>query len=277
MTVSLKRARDFVYSSGVLWERDLFAYLFQEGDVKRLQRSLQAHQNDDGGYGHAMEHDLRCPNSNPLALEFLLSALAQFDVPPGNILDGAGEWVARNRQADGTLCNPPEVLDYPHAPWWNEGGQSMPDSIVGNLIKFGKASDDVRATRMEWVQTHLTLDDIAATEWLFMAYHAYDYYLNEDRFPDVEMYRDATVKQIVTLAESAPEKQYTEVFRFAPTPDSRVAQAAPALVTRNLDYLQSTQREDGGWDDEHGLAHWQPYVTLRNLLVLRSYGREIGA
>src|SRR5687768_10357867 len=136
MAINLKRARDFVYSNGVLWERDLFAYLFQDGDLSRLQRSLQAYQNADGGYGNALEHDARCPQSHPLALEFLLGVLAQFDLPPGSLLDGAGEWVARSRQADGSLHNPPELLDYPHAPWWNEGGQSIPDSIVGNLIKY---------------------------------------------------------------------------------------------------------------------------------------------
>jgi hypothetical protein len=278
MAISLKRARDFVYSNGVLWERDLFAYLFQAGDLKHLQRSLQAHQNGDGGYGNALEHDVRCPQSNPAALEFLLGVLVQCDLPPGSILDGVGDWVARSRQDDGSLRNPLELLDYPHAPWWNEGGQTTPDSIVGNLIKYGKASDDLRESTMRWSQANRSLENIAATDWLFMAYHAYDYYMNEDRFPDVETYRDATVKLIVKLAENAPERQYHSLFRFAPTPDSRVARAMPeSLLTSCLDHLQATQQDDGGWTDQHDLAQWKPYVTIANLLALRSYGRDIGA
>jgi hypothetical protein len=273
MSINLKQARDFVYQNGVLWERDLFAVHFEGGSLERLHRSLRAYQNTDGGYGNAMEHDIRCPNSHPLALEFLLTVLAQNDLPPGDILDGAAAWVERNCAADGSLVNPPEVLEYPHAPWWNEGGQTMPDSIVGNLAKFGQTTADLRASTVRWVREHLTLDQIRANDWLFMAYHAYDYFMNTADVPDIEAHRAATIENIIACAAKAPEKQYYTLFRFAPTPDSPVARAlAPDLLQRFVDYLTATQQDDGGWNDEHGLAQWRPYVTVTNLLALRHFG-----
>jgi hypothetical protein len=273
MSIDLKRARDFVYQNGVLWERDLFAVHFEGGSLERLHRSLRAYQNADGGYGNAMEHDIRCPNSHPLALEFLLVVLVQNDLPPGDILDGAAAWVERNRAAAGSLINPPEVLDYPHAPWWNEGGQTAPDSIVGNLAKYGQATADLRASTARWVGEHLTLDQIRANEWLFMAYHAYDYFMNTADVPNIEAYRTATIENIVDCASKAPEKQYTSLFRFAPTPESPVARAMPPdLLRRFVDYLASTQQDNGGWRDQHDLPQWYPYTTVTNLLALRNFG-----
>lgn len=276
MAVNFKQARDYVYQNGALWERDLFAYLFQGGELRRVHNSLRCYRNDDGGYGHALEHDIRCPDSHPLALEFLLTVLVQTGLPAGNLLDGASAWVEQNQNADGSLRNPPAVLDYPHAPWWDGGGQTMPDSIVGNLIKYGKASDAVKRSTAAWVSQNLTLDAIRANEWLFMAYHAYDYFMNVDNFPEIEAYRAATIENIVECAQKAPERQYYTLFRFAPTPDSPVARAMPRdLLNRYLDHLAETQQPDGRWNDEHSLAQWMPYVTLTNLLILRNYGRDI--
>ena len=278
MSINLKRARDFVFSNGVLWERDLFAYHFLGGTLERLHRSFQAYQNADGGYGNALEHDIRCPQSHPLALEFLLTVLSYNELPSGPILDGTAAWVERNRNEDGSLRNSPEVLDYPHASWWDGGGQNMPDSIVGNLAKFGKASPDLIASTARWVQQNLSLDQIRANEWLFMAYHAYDWSFNVPDFPDAEQYRVATIENIVSGAKKLPPEQYHSLFYFAPTPDSPVARALPpALLARILDHLEQTQQDDGGWKDQHGLAQWYPYVTISNLLALRRYGRDIGA
>src|SRR5262245_23142932 len=176
MSVNLKRARDFVYASGTLWERALFATLFQGESVERLHQCWLSYKNPDGGFGHALEHDVRCPDSHPLALEFLLGALTQTGVPVGTLLDGTAAWLERQRQPDGSLKNPAALLDYPHAGWWDGGGQNMPDSIVGNLTKLGCASDSLRQTTAAWVRDNLTVEKIRANEWLFMAYHAYDYF-----------------------------------------------------------------------------------------------------
>lgn len=274
MSINFQKARDYVYSNGILWERDLFAWLFQNGSLSRLHHNLQGYQNADGGYGHAFEHDIRCPQSHPLALEFLLGVMVQNAIPAGTILDGVAAWLEANRNPDGSLRNPPEVLDYPHAPWWHDnGGQTMPDSIVGKLNKYGKSSPDLNASTAKWVAANLTLEQIRATDWLFMLYHPYDYFLH---IPGHDDLLAATVEQIVKLGRQIPENQYYSLMSFAMTPDSPVAKAAPDLIEKALDYLVATQREDGGWSDQHDLPHWQPYVTITNLLALRNHGRDIG-
>lgn len=278
MTVSLSAARDYVYGHGVLWERALFAYLFEGGSAEQLehvQQCLRAYKNPDSGFGHGLEHDLKCPDSNPLQVEYLLGILGETGLPPGNLLDGTVAWLERNRNEDGSFKNPTTLKKYPIAPWWAEwGGQSIPDSITGNLIKQGGCSASLAASTQKWVLANLTLEKVRANEWLFMAYHAFDYFMNVTEFPNLAELRQATIENIIACAQKANEKQYYVLFHFAPAPNAPLAAHLPkGMVERHLDYLVNAQREDGGWDDEHGMPHWQPYMTMLVLNALRNWGR----
>jgi hypothetical protein len=275
MAVSVRKARDYVYGSGVVMERALFSYLLEDGPLEHLHRCLLAYKNPDGGWGHGMEHDLKTPDSNPLALEYLLSLLCRYDIPVGDLLDGTPLWLESIQQADGTLQNPASLRDYPIAPWWNEwGGQKQPDSIVGNLTKLGLVTPKLAETTRQWAQANHSLESIAANEWLFMGYHAFDYFMNVTDFPDVYIYRAAVIQNLVDCAAKMPAKQYYDLFYFAPTPDSWLAKALPnGFIDRCLDHFEATQRDDGGWDDQHNMPHWQPSVTIRVLMALKRYGR----
>jgi len=111
-----------------------------------------------------------------------------------------------------------------------------------------------------------------------MAYHAHDYFYNVVDFPELEKYQEATQDNIYACAlghESQGEmNKLFPFFQFASGPKSPVSLEAPSgLVDRILDHLGSSQREDGGWDDEHGLPYWQPYFSTLILLALKRYSR----
>lgn len=274
MAVSFKKARDFVYNTGTIEERAIFGWLFENRSLGQAHRALLAHKNADNGWGNKLEHDLTCPDSHPAALEYLLVTMRGLRMPPGNLLDGTVEWLETQVKEDGSLSNPASLREYPIAPWWNEwGGQTKPASIVGNLTHMGLCTPALAASTRRWVQANLTVEAIKSNEWIFMAYLAYDYFLQVDDFPDVETYRQATIENIIDCARKMPEKQYYVLFNFAMWPDSPVAQAMPRdLIDRSLNAILETQQDDGGWKDEHGLAQWYPVVTTQNLLALRNYG-----
>lgn len=273
MPITLAKTREFVYQNGLLWERALFAWLFEGGSLDHLYACLRCYRNPDGGYGHAFEPDIRYPGSHPLALEFFLRVLVERGIPPADLLDGVSAWLEKNQQADGTLQNPPGLLAYPHAPWWTHGGQTAPDSITGNLIRLGKASDTLRTATLNWAQAHLTHEYLAEQEWLFMLYHAYDYFFAEERFPQVDEMREATLTRMIALAQNLPEEQYASLMMFAPVPDSPLAKAAPQLIERSLQAIERQWQEEGCWHDQHNLPQWYTWQTITNLHVLRSYGR----
>lgn len=271
--VNFEKAREFIYAKGILWERALFAYLFDKGSLERVHQCLRCYQNADGGYGHALEHDIRYPASHPLALEYLLRMLQDTKLPVGDLLDGAASWIESVQDENGKLVNPSDLHDYPHAPWWSEDGQNQPDSIVGNLIAFGKSNDAIIEKTRRWVQNNRTLKHIEEEKWLFMLYHAYDYFMNDEGFPNVAIYREATIARIIELIKAAPKEQYDTIFLFAPNLDSQLARQIPEIIQEALDVIESQQQEDGCWHDQHNLAQWFPMITINNLLTLQRYGR----
>ena len=275
--VSVENARCFIHAHGNLWERALWDYLFDGGSADRVQKILSGYKNPDGGFGHGLEHDIKAPMSNPLMLEFLLTMLRDTGLPPGSLLEGTPDWVEKIQNDDGSLQNPPGLGDYPRAQWWGEG-QDKPDSITGNFLKLKICPPAVRQKTCVWAQENHTLESIQSNNWLFMAYHSFDYFFNEDDFPGLEDIRESVLKNIYSTAlahaDQGEMNKLFPFFQFATGPESFVAREAPeGLVNRLLDHLESSQREDGGWDDEHGLPYWQPYFSTVVLLALKRFGR----
>ncbi|MEU8734801.1 hypothetical protein AB0C68_36230 [Streptomyces tendae] len=62
----LARAEHFVWLTARVLEQRLFAHHFRGGDPDPVETALEAYRNEDGGYGHALEPDLRGPVSQPL-------------------------------------------------------------------------------------------------------------------------------------------------------------------------------------------------------------------
>lgn len=275
MSIDVGKASNFVHQHGTLFERALFDFLFAGGSAERVQAIIMCYKNPDGGFGHGFEHDIKAPHSHPLALEYLLSVMKHTGIKPGAILDGVSDWVESQMDTAGNLRNPPETRHYPLAPWWQEaGGQTMPDSIVANLIHFDCAEPSLVSKTKRWVAEKHTPESIRANEWLFMSYHAVDFFFAIDDYPGLEQYRAATIANVLACARAAPESQYDSLFAFAPTPDSIIAKALPAdLLVKYLDVLEQAQTDDGSWVDQHNLRQWWPMTTINVLLALQRYGR----
>ena len=64
--VSLERAADFLWRNARLLERTMFAQEFLGGPPDAVLNALMAYRNADGGFGSALEPDVRAPGSMPL-------------------------------------------------------------------------------------------------------------------------------------------------------------------------------------------------------------------
>ena len=71
------RAADFIYEQGRPLERALFRWHFHGSGRQVVLRTLAAFQNDDGGFGNALEPDLRTPLSSALATGIALNLLVE--------------------------------------------------------------------------------------------------------------------------------------------------------------------------------------------------------
>lgn len=139
-------------------------------------------------------------------------------------------------------------------------------------MRLGICTPSLAESTCNWVAQCLPLDKVKSNDWLYSAYHAYDYFIHVEDFPDVEVYRKAIIANIIALAESAPPEQYYQFFLFASSPDCALAKATPPkLLKKMLNTLQSSQQDDGAWHDQHNLPHWYTWTTLVVLNALKNY------
>jgi hypothetical protein len=280
--ISLERARAFVYEHGVVWERALFAQLFEGGDRRRLLRCLATYQNDDGGWGHALEHDVRTPASNAVVTEFALELMREFDLADGAALAATARWCGAAQTDAGDFALGDEFHGYPRAGWWQGTRRWPPTALTGRLAALGAAPPELLARTRRWVEQHaqprpdawppagLSLEELRgldAERWRYRLYHYAEYFLN---VPDAHLpaapptpaaWRAAVIDKTVALARTQPDAECAVGWGSAP---HLAAGAVPGeLVARRVAALAAGQRDDGGWEDAHGLPQWRPLSTIR--------------
>src|SRR5437588_625353 len=69
---SFSKAREFTLANARLLEQRAFATLFEGAPAQGIVDALRGYQNEDGGFGHGLEPDKRCPASLPIDVEALL-------------------------------------------------------------------------------------------------------------------------------------------------------------------------------------------------------------
>jgi hypothetical protein len=77
MNDTFSNARQFILTHARLLERMLFQVHFAHASPASVAQAVRAYRNPDGGLGHALEPDLRCPESQPLFVEVGLAALQE--------------------------------------------------------------------------------------------------------------------------------------------------------------------------------------------------------
>lgn len=124
----LESAQTFILSNARLLERRLFAFLFQSGDRQKVLSALQAYQNEDGGFGNALEPDKRTATSQPIDQEVALRVLDDIGFDTSIALQVC-DFLETITTKGGVPFVLPTVRDAPRAGWWNTDVDDPPASI----------------------------------------------------------------------------------------------------------------------------------------------------
>ena len=85
-------------------------------------------QNEDGGFGHALEPDLRTPDSSALATAIGVQLLRDLECQPDHpMVSKAVGYLIRTFDEKARIWRvaPPSTNDHPHAPWWHDEDGSL--------------------------------------------------------------------------------------------------------------------------------------------------------
>jgi hypothetical protein len=287
MTVDLQAAQTFIYANARLLERHRLAYLLEQAGPEPVVQALRAYRNPDGGFGNAIEPDMRAPGSQPVGIHTALEILHEVNARDDELITTAADWLTTITRADGGIpfCLP-SALDYPRNPIWQPADASSSIQTAANAAALHELNVHHpwldTADAYMWQQIDgLDLATADANPGTGYVIRFAVMFLNAH--PDAaraEAALDALAPDLGRFVAAEPGGDIQTPLDFAPKPDSRARRLFDAGdVERNLDALEAAQQPDGGWmfgwDEWNPAAthEWRGVVTVHNLRTLRANHR----
>ncbi|MDG9726926.1 MULTISPECIES: hypothetical protein [unclassified Streptomyces] len=296
----LARAEHFLWVTARVLEQRLFAYHFRGGDAGPVETALDAYRNEDGGYGHALEPDLRGPVSQPLHTAHALRVLDAVEGCGGQRVERMCRYLTSVSTPDGALpAVHPSLRGYPAAPFVR-----VVDDPPGELLVTGPVvgllhRNEVwhawlfRATDFCWqaaesLGTSHPYEVEAAVAFLDAAPDRPRAEAAADRLGRLVREQRLAVLDPddldaypVSPGHARSEHRFPHDYARNPHSLAR-AWFTDGEMTRSLDFLAAEQEQDGGWPVRR--PHWAPSptlearskATLEALRTLRAYGRSLG-
>lgn len=292
-------AVSFLNEHGRPLDQASLAFCFEGGSPEAVLAALEPYQNADGGFGHALEADVRLDDSSVIATTMGLQALRKVDADASHpLVRGAVAYLLE--QLDPTtlawVLVPPNVDDAPHAPWWAPeekptGFTANPGAeIVGHFHHWASlVPAELLAQLTETAMAHLRSLTAERMHDVF----CYEATRKTESVP-AEL-REEMLRLIRPVALETVETDpthwgtyCTRPLQIADSPDSPYYESLRDAVAANLDYLIDTQQPDGAWtphwswgndDDgawEQAKRDWQGTLIVDHLNLLRAFGRLEG-
>jgi hypothetical protein len=279
----------FLQRQARLLERRLFATRFLGQPASGVVDVLRGYQNTDGGFGHGLEPDKRCPASLPIDVEIAFQALAAADAADAGMVGRACDFLGRVAAAAGAggavPLAFPVIASFPRAVHWSDWtyrpGLNPTAGLAGLLHQLGVDHPWLaEATGYCWRQ-------LESGARIRDAHELSEVFVFLEHAPD----RERADKHMAALADTLAE---VEMFHLDPAaegygltplylahdPGSRSrALFDDALIEAHLDALAGSQQPDGGWPisweppSEASLLEWRGIVTWQALRTLTAYGR----
>ncbi len=295
------KAKAFLRAKARPLEQARHAFHFETACAAEVLEQLGAYQNLDGGFGHALEPDLRMPDSSAVATSVGLQILREVGASSEEeIVQRAVSYLldTYDESARVWAIIPPEANDHPHAGWWTYTDSNAGDwggylanpraEIVGYLWQYGSLVPDGMAaeltaavladleTRSDEIEMHEALCVVRLAETRELP--------SADRTRLLHLLRPV-LRRLVVTSPDGWARYGLQPVDVVGTPESPLASGMGEALARNLDYVIAAQTPDGSWrptwswgdayPEDWALAEVEAsgIVTLRALLTLRAHGR----
>jgi hypothetical protein len=297
MSDSLARAEWFVWLTGRVLEQHRFAYHFLGGPATSVEHALFAYACADGGFGYALEPDLRGAASEPLSSALALRLLDEVGRCDTRTTAALLDYFEDASAGDGGLpARNPAPGNYPAA-----AAVPVVDNPPGSIQSTGPAVGMLhrngidhpwltKATDFCWQAMEsiadadpygieaavVFLEGVPDRARAWSAARKLGEVVRDRRLAVLEPDRAAEYP----LPAGYPDGLYFYPYDYAKTPDSLARTwFTDDEMSTALDHLASCQEEDGGWamrfpEWAPGTSlEWRPVLTIESLLTLRAYGR----
>lgn len=276
-------------------ELAIYKYYFENESSQTVVDELSKFQNDDGGFGNALEPDVFNPNSSPIATNDAIITLYHVNVLDRNsdIVKGIVRYLASHDSFDEDkkrwLFAIASNKDYPHAIWWEKKSDGISKfnpsiSLAAFMVCYGNRTslyEEIIKEGFEYLKTggDISGDDINC---YLLAYELLTANSIND-IVDLDAFKDLLCKAIENCICKDIEKYGVE---YVPMPSvifagrylDFITPEIKPLISAEKDILGKLQKEDGGFDItwkwytpyaeeyEQARAWWRPRITIEKLL-----------
>ena len=298
------RASQFLMTQARSLERESFLHRFLGGSVHGVLAELERFQNSDGGFGQALEPDVRSPSSSALATGIGLHMLRELGCPADHpMVRSAVAYLMATYDDETQVWRvvPTDTNSYPHAPWWNDddgslahvfgGYRIIPRAlIVGSLHHFSTLVptnwlDGVTEETVKYIELVEVLGTGGGSDLEYAISLA-----DAKNLPQSYALRLKTRCQkaipLAVVSDPALWSSYCATpLRIVRSPKSIGADLIQDEIQMHLDYQIALQTPEGTWEPawswgdsypevwKQAKVEWRGLLTLEALTDLHSFGR----
>lgn len=301
---AFESARSFLLEEGRPLEMAGFKRHFEGESIERVWDELAAYQNEDGGFGRALEPDLRTPSSSALATGMVLSSLVEYACPSDHpLVQKAVAYLLESfdQEDDVWRAVPQDANQHPHAPWWHDengslekvfdGFRIIPRALIlAGLHHYASLVPDtwlsvVTEKTVQYIEEVKVLGEGGGSDLEYAIKLAEAENLPGD---DARRLRKRILDAIPKVVVRDPEMWDIYCIKplgVAPAPDAIGADLLEDAIQQHLDYLIEHQSPEGCWEPTwtwgenypdiwpQARREWQGILTLETLMQLQAFDR----
>lgn len=299
---TFERAQAFIYRNARPLDLARFQYHFESGSKEAVMRALSFYQNEDGGFGHALEADCWNPCSIPLHANTAGSIIEEigFDDARHPVIQRLLKWYESGQHFNGkTWAVTVESNNaYPHAPWWHTESISSCHAdyngtaqIAGFIVRYAEKSSSLFR-----LGVRIACEAVAALSSSGpMDMHTCACYLHMAElfqkagaagyipFDELKEKLHRSVHQLIVTDASQWGGYVCQPSRFIRSKQSEYYPANQEAADNECTYIIDSQLADGSWEvawnwedypDEWAISKnwWKGQVILEKLLYLKGFG-----
>lgn len=258
--------RTWIYRHARPLELALWQYHFENGTPEAVLSALSFYQNEDGGFGHALEPDNWNPHSSPYTTLYALHKLSEihFTDTAHPMMRGIFRFLEDSEYhcENGWMFNIPSNDHYPRAPWWNYSREANEYESVGVslgiacfVLKLAEKDSFLYKRAMTLIEkliTRLQTDAPCGDMGIGGYCQLRDTLINlglTNQF-DLALLSDS-IKRLVFNAIERDVSRWAYYGKrpssFISSPDSEYYRENEDITQKELDYLIETRPEDEVW------------------------------
>lgn len=296
--------KKWIYRNARPLEFALWQFLFENGSQDAVVEMLMQYQNEDGGFGHALEADSWNPASTPVTTNHAVKILSMigFDDITHPVHKGIQKYLLSEKDLlnYGWPFTVPTNDDYPHAPWWNYSEEQnkreyygVTAGLTAYVLKYFSPEKTIHQKAQIFAKKmiHFLGDDISygdmGLEGMICLVETLDSLGNYEYDFDL-LYSKLKEKVTQAIEHDTDKWKYYGVrpSNYIRTPNSKFYLGNEEIVKKELEYLVNTIPQNDVWgitwtwfenmdkfEKYFSISEnwWKASKAIENILFLRNF------